>query len=167
MDDRIIVREATGDDVLDITELHNAVIEEGLLAWSEPRTEDQTLKWLDYLDGLQYPRLAAVADGQLVACAAFEPIWSYTNPGNGRDLCSKLHLFVKQEHRKDGLASRLFEELCAHQLTTARQLYRIESESVTVTAADLTAAGRILSINTAAWSWLLSMGFHACCRWVS
>lgn len=128
-DDAITVRKATAEDVLAITELHNSVIEEGLLTWDSPRTEEQTLQWLRYLEDLRYPLLLAVSDGVVVGCAAFEPVWEDTCPGNSFEYSAKLHLLVTKHHRKDGIGSRLFEELCRDQKTLHRKLYRIESQS--------------------------------------
>lgn len=91
MEDSVTVRDAVSEDALGIMELHNLVIEEGLLAWSEPRTEDLTLAWLDSLDKLNYPVLVALREDRVIGCGAFEPVWD-TRADAGCSECRSIRL---------------------------------------------------------------------------
>ena len=94
IEDCVIVRNAVSEDALGIMELHNSVIEEGYLAWSEPKTEDLTLAWLDRLDKLQYPVLVALKEDHIIGCGAFEPVWD-TRADAG---CSQYRLLRLQRY---------------------------------------------------------------------
>lgn len=142
LDDDIFVRDATTDDVSAITQLHNSVIEEGLLTCSIWKTELEILQWLQHLERLQYPRLIIVHQHTLIGFGSFEPVWDIGSDNGCKvsldipvlgltdrvQYSVTLNIVIEAHHRKEGLATTLFEHLCCHPSTIERKLYRVACE---------------------------------------
>ena len=166
--EQVIIRDASAADANAITALHNSIIEEGLLDWSDLKTKERTLEWLHYLDRLQYPCLVCISNDTFIGCASLEPVWE-PRADAGAIYSVELHVVVNKDARKDGIATQLFEQLCRHSRCEKRKLYRISckqfklpqmSKVTTLTNFE----GKVLSINTAAIAWLASTSFHHCGR---
>ena len=122
--DDLIIRDAVQDDCAAITSLHNLAIQERLLSWSCPRKETETLDMLQSLDALNYPRIVAINDQEVIGFAALKPVWDPREDA-GCMYSANLHIVVSKCCRKEGLASRLLERLQTHDRTASRQLYRL------------------------------------------
>lgn len=119
-----LIRDAVSEDLPAINALQNAIGEEGHQLWSQERSLEHHKEWLNTITQHKYPALVAEQeDGTVIALAAFSP-WS-TFHSTGTLFDAKMVVCVSQSHRRCGLATRLFEALCAHDLCTQRQIYLI------------------------------------------
>lgn len=117
-----VVRDSVLEDVPAITRLINAVMAEGKLAWDVTRTEGDNKRWMTTLHNQRYPCLSVFEADRLVGIGALESYWD-SESGSGVEYTCRLIVIVDSGHRRQGIATSLFQRLQEHEKTASRHLY--------------------------------------------
>lgn len=116
------LRDVNGEDCEQITALYNAVADESTTSWSRHHSAEETAQWLTLFVS-DYPCIVAIGEDEgLSGYAAFEPSYETDHKG-GFIYSPKISILIKEGHRREGLATLLFDQLSKHSKSRDRQFH--------------------------------------------